>query len=136
MEDAKPQAAAAPCDEDLPIDRVTGVLLRVGVLTAAAVLVVGAVLFLYHHAWDANRDRTTFPDNPEKLRPRAVLAEARQGRGQAIIEIGLALLIATPILRVAFSAVAFAWRRDYVYVIIPLIVLAVLIAGLVTGQTG
>ena len=50
--------------------------------------------------------------------------------GQAIIQFGLLLLIATPVARVAFSAVAFASRGDYMYVVITLIVLAVLLYSL------
>src|SRR5436190_23164538 len=98
------------CDEDLIIDRVTGLVLRVGVLASAAVLLVGGILFLAHHSLEPNPDRTEFPAEPEKLRPAAVLEAARQGHGRAIIFIGLAMLIATPILRVALTAVAFAWR--------------------------
>jgi uncharacterized membrane protein len=125
-----------PPEDDLAIDCVTGQLLRAGVLLAAAVLVVGSVLFLGHHGRDPNPDRKTFPEQPEKLYPAEVLAAARGGSGRAVIEIGLVLLIATPILRVTFTALAFAWRRDVKYVIIPLIVLAVLVAGLLTGQVG
>jgi uncharacterized membrane protein len=44
--------------------------------------------------------------------------------------LGLLLLIANPIARVAFSAVAFAARRDRAYVAITLTVLAVLICSL------
>jgi uncharacterized membrane protein len=45
---------------------------------------------------------------------------------RAIIQLGLLLLIATPVARVAFSAVAFAIEHDYMYVVITLIVLAIL----------
>jgi uncharacterized membrane protein len=45
----------------------------------------------------------------------------------------LLLLIATPILRVAFSLVGFAIERDRAYVIITSIVLAVLLYSLISG---
>jgi uncharacterized membrane protein len=47
----------------------------------------------------------------------------------------LLLLIATPIARVAFAAFAFALEKDYMYVIITLIVLAVLLYSLL-GSAG
>jgi len=47
-----------------------------------------------------------------------------------IIQLGLLLLIATPVARVAFSVVAFAAERDWLYVAITLIVLAILIYSL------
>jgi uncharacterized membrane protein len=123
-------------EHDPIIDRITGLLLRVGVVVSAFVLLVGGVLFLVHHGLEPCPDRKVFPADPEKLRPATVLKAARAGSGQAIILIGLGLLIATPILRVAFTVLAFAWRRDFLYVLIPLIVLAVLITGLLTGQAG
>ena len=50
--------------------------------------------------------------------------------GQAIIQFGLLLLIATPVARVAFAAIGFAMERDYLYVVITLIVLVVLLYSL------
>jgi uncharacterized membrane protein len=49
-----------------------------------------------------------------------------QFSARAIIQFGLLLLIATPIARVIFSAVAFAFERDYLYVAFTLAVLAIL----------
>jgi uncharacterized membrane protein len=125
-----------PTDDTL-IDNVTGLLLRVGVLAAAVLLLIGGSVFLVRHHDEKEPDRTVFVPQPEEYsRPSAMWRAAREGRGRAIIQLGLLVLIATPLLRVAFSALAFTWRRDVVYVIIPLIVLAVLIAGLLTGQAG
>ena len=56
---------------------------------------------------------------------------ALSGHGRAIVQLGLLLLIATPVARVVFCAVAFARRRDWVYVLIPLVVLGVLVLGVV-----
>ena len=46
---------------------------------------------------------------------------------------GLLLLVATPVMRVIFSAAAFAFQGDRTYVIITLIVLAVLSYSLLGG---
>ena len=54
--------------------------------------------------------------------------------GRNIIQLGLLLLIATPVARVAFSVVAFALERDRLYVVITLIVLAVLLFSLAGGH--
>ena len=48
-------------------------------------------------------------------------------RPQGIIALGLLLLIATPVLRVAVSVVTFALEKDRKYVVITLIVLAILL---------
>ena len=54
---------------------------------------------------------------------RAVLSGSRRG----LIQFGLLLLIATPIVRVVVSLLAFCWRRDFLYAIVTLLVLAGLI---------
>ena len=50
-------------------------------------------------------------------------------------KLGLLVLIATPIARVACTLVAFALQRDRTYVGITAIVLALLLYGLVLGKT-
>jgi uncharacterized membrane protein len=52
------------------------------------------------------------------------------GSGRGWIQLGLLLLIATPVARVAFSVYAFARQRDFLYVGVTLIVLTVLLFGL------
>ena len=56
--------------------------------------------------------------------------------GTALIVLGLLLLIATPVLRVAVSIVAFAAGRDRAYVIITSIVLTLLVLSFVLGKAG
>ena len=132
---------------DDPLDRIlwrVGILLRVGVLTAAAILAVGGAVFLLRHGSEPRKEFYQHlrkgPDQEEvqktRTRPIDVFRAVRAGRGRAIVQLGLMVLIATPVLRVAYTAGAFARRRDFVYVLVPLIVLAVLIAGLVSGQAG
>jgi uncharacterized membrane protein len=53
-----------------------------------------------------------------------------------LIQLGLLLLIATPIARVAFSMVGFALERDRMYVVFTLIVLAVLLYSLLGSGIG
>ena len=50
--------------------------------------------------------------------------------GRGIIQLGLLLLIATPVARVVFSVIGFVRQRDFVYVVLTLIVLAVLLYSL------
>ncbi len=53
-----------------------------------------------------------------------------------MIQLGLLLLIATPIARVAFSVVGFAIERDRMYVVFTLIVLAILLYSLLGSGVG
>ena len=55
---------------------------------------------------------------------------------QAVIAAGLLLLLATPVLTVTAAAVTFALERDWRYVIIALLVLAILITSFLIGKGG
>jgi uncharacterized membrane protein len=57
-------------------------------------------------------------------------------RPDAIVQLGLVLLIATPVARVAMSLVAFILQRDRVYVVVTALVLALLIFSLSGGIGG
>ena len=115
---------------DLRIEIIIGVLLRTGVLLAALVVVAGAGLYLVRHGHQTV-NYSTFHGEPENLKSPTDIVHGVMGMSaRAIIQLGLLLLIATPVARVAFSAVAFAMERDYMYVFITLIVLAVLIYSL------
>jgi len=112
---------------DQNIEVIIGTLLRVGVLLAASVVVIGAAVYLVRHGPRFAR-YSTFRGEPAGLTTIAgVLRGVTQGSGSALIQLGLLVLIATPVARVAFSAVAFALERDYLYVAITLVVLAVLL---------
>ncbi len=111
---------------DLRIEIIIGTLLRTGVILAASVVLLGGVLYLVRHGHEIASYRT-FHGEPESLKsPKDIVHGVFGVKAQAIIQLGLLLLIATPVARVAFSAVAFAIEHDYMYVVITLIVLAVL----------
>jgi uncharacterized membrane protein len=125
--------AADNADERM--DRAIGNLLRAGVLASAGVVLLGAALYLARHGADPVPDRHEFRQEKEEFRyPREIVRSALSGRGRSIIQLGLLLLIATPVARVAFSSLAFARQRDYLYVAITLIVLAILLYSLFSGQ--
>ena len=115
---------------DLRIEVIIGALLRTGVILAAAVVLFGAVVYLARHGQEV-ASYGVFHGEPEALKSVAgIIQGALHMSGRAIIQLGLLLLIATPVARVAFSAVAFARERDYLYVWITLFVLGVLLYSL------
>jgi len=115
---------------DTRIEIIIGTLLRTGVLLAAAVVFCGGVLFLVHNHHQTPNYHT-FHREPARL---TSISDIVQGAvaldPRAFIQLGLLLLIATPVARVAFSAVAFAIERDYLYVVMTLIVLGILLYSL------
>jgi uncharacterized membrane protein len=108
-----------------------GTLLRVGVTLAAGVVALGGAAFLWRHGGEAVNYHA-FRSEPANLRsPIAVGKDVLNGSTRAMIQLGLILLIATPIVRVAFSVGSFARQRDWTYVAFTLIVLALLAYGLI-----
>ena len=118
------------------VDQLLGNLLRIGVIVATIVAVIGGVLFLSQHGLeDAGGD--VFRGEPPELRSvGAIIGGALALRADAIIQLGLVLLIATPVARVAMSLVAFILQRDRVYIVVTTIVLALLIFSLTGGIRG
>ena len=104
-------------------------VLRGGVLLSAAVILVGVVwYYLQPHARAAGG--LSYPHHLGDVIP-AVLA----GNAEAIITLGLLILLATPVVRVAVSIGAFALEHDWLYVGITTLVLALLLASiLVLGE--
>jgi uncharacterized membrane protein len=118
---------------DRRVDAIIGTLLRVGVIISAAVVLSGGGLYLVQHG-STVPDYRVFHGEPAYLRGvSGIVKEARSLDGRGLIQLGLLLLLATPIARVAFSVVAFVFQRDRTYVVVTLIVLAVLLYSLGSG---
>jgi uncharacterized membrane protein len=110
---------------------ILGNLLRAGVLLSAAVVLSGACIYLSHHAHEP-ADYRIFRGEPSEFRTiPGVIQSVINGRGRGLIQLGLLLLIATPIARVAFAI-----ERDRMYVAFTLIVLAILLYSLLGSGLG
>jgi uncharacterized membrane protein len=119
---------------DHAVQQVIGRLLQLGVLLAALVVLVGAVLLLVQHG-RMPVDYSVFQGEPDGLRSIAgILRGVMAAHSEAIVQLGLLLLIATPVARVAFTLVAFVLQRDRTYVVVTTLVLALLLYGLVFGN--
>jgi uncharacterized membrane protein len=121
---------------DEQVEMWIGGMLRWGVLVAAAVALVGVVFHLAT-AGRARADYSSFHPVPHGLDTvGGVVSSALALKPAGVGQLGLLLLIATPILRVALSLVAFALQRDRTYVVITSIVLALLLYGLLGPGVG
>lgn len=116
--------------DDRRLEDLIGNLLRAGVLLAAAVVFAGGVFYLaQNHA--AKVDFHTFTEESASLRTvGGIFRSAFQLHSRGVIQLGMLLLIATPVARVIFAAVGFYLERDRMYTIVSLIVLAVLTISL------
>lgn len=114
---------------DQRIDELMGLLLRSGVILAACIVLVGGVIYLTRHVRPS--DYRVFEGEPENLRTiSGIFSEAMALHGRGLIQLGLLVLIATPISRVTFSVLAFVYQRDRKYVVFTLIVLGLLLYSL------
>jgi uncharacterized membrane protein len=124
---------AGNAHEDFALEQRLGTLLRGGVILSAAVTLIGGIMYLAAHG-SAPASYHTFTGEPEGLRTvGGVIAGVARGDSVSIIQLGVLLLIATPIARVFMSVIGFARERDWMYVACSLIVLALLTYSLVHG---
>ena len=119
---------------DQQMDVIIGVILQGGVLASALIVVAGGILYLLHYGFSSPH-YGVFRGEPSDLRHLAgIMRDFLALHPRGIIQFGLVLLIATPIIRVTFSILAFAMQRDRVYVVVTLIVLGVLLYSLTGGS--
>jgi uncharacterized membrane protein len=119
---------------DHRVENIIGNLLRVGVTVAACIVAVGGAFYLYRRA-DVVPHYGLFHGEPSFLEHiGSVLAAAAALRSDAVIQLGLLVLIAVPISRVAISIFAFLLRRDWLYSLVTVIVLVVLLFALLGGM--
>ncbi len=116
--------------DDQRIEIILGNLLRTGVIFSAVIVLAGASIYLFRHAHEAANYRI-FRGEPSDYRTiPGVIRSVLKGRGRGLIQLGLLMLISTPIARVAFSIVGFAMERDRMYVTFTLVVLLILLYSL------
>ncbi|MFI5201203.1 MAG: DUF1634 domain-containing protein [Candidatus Kapaibacterium sp.] len=115
------------------IELFLGNLLRVCVIATVIVVVAGAALYM-PAAYSTFPAYHKFLSEPDAFRSvGGILGAALTGDGKAIVEAGMLLLILTPILRVAVSVFAFLYEKDYLYVVLTLVVLGLLLFSLSGG---
>lgn len=120
------------------VEQYIGKLLRYGVMLSCAITLFGGIIYLFQHK-GVMVDYSPVPTGmafgvEDYLRElNTILPRMLDLDGAAIIQFGVLVLIATPIIRVAFSAFSFLIEKDYLYVVITLIVLAIILANMFLG---
>ena len=115
-------------------------ILRLGVLLSITLVGIGLVLMFVHHP---DYIKTSLPlksvpdvarDFPHTLSD--VAASMMHLRGQGFILVGLLVLIATPVLRVAASILAFFFQGDHIFAVVTALVLMILLVSFFLGKAG
>ena len=118
---------------DTRVETIVGTLLRWGVGISAACVLASGIWYLVANG-AAPRDYRHFHPEAHDLRTiGGVISDAVHLRGPSVIQFGLLLLIATPVARVVFTVFAFMEERDWMFVGITLLVLAILVFSLAGG---
>jgi uncharacterized membrane protein len=115
---------------DKTIEEIIGNLLRAGVSLSAFVVSLGGLIYLARHGREP-ANYGVFHGEPSDLKSvSGIVRSAFTFHGRGSIQLGLLLLIATPVVRVAFSVWGFAEEHDRMYMIFTGIVLIVLLYSL------
>ncbi len=126
METNIPRSGSA----DQHLETILGNVLKTGVIVSAVVVFIGAAVYLSKHGMD-RADFQVFKGEPANLRSvPGIIGDTLAESGRGIIQLGLLLLIATPVMRVLLSLVGFLRQGDKTYIIVTLLVFAVLIYSL------
>jgi uncharacterized membrane protein len=119
---------------DEHVEQFIGRLLQLGVVVAALVTIAGAIILLASSGGSV-ADFHVFRGASSGLRSvGAIVRGVAALDGRAITQLGLVLLILTPVARVALTLWAFLRQHDRLYVLVTTIVLALLLYGLIWGK--
>lgn len=121
---------ASPVVSDDEVEARVGALLQAGVLVASALVALGGIVFLLKYGHTAPHHET-FSGEPSDLRSiGGIVNAAARLRGRGLIQLGILVLLATPVARVAFSLYTFVRQRDGTYIVITGFVLVLLLGSL------
>lgn len=115
---------------DKRIETWVGIMLRTGVLLAAAIVLIGGTMYMA-------RNHATRPDysqfhgqSVQLMTVHGIVHGVGSGDPLSIIMLGLLVLIATPVARVGMCVVGFLFERDRMYVVVSSVVLLILLYSL------
>jgi uncharacterized membrane protein len=127
------EAGADPAEAPpRPVEKAVGIVLRAGVILSAAIICAGLGLLVAKGGISDGLRIDAAIAYPRSMG--ALFAGILALDPASVISLGLLALIATPFARVAVSMVAFAMERDWRYLAITALVLAILIAGILLGR--
>jgi uncharacterized membrane protein len=126
---------SAPRPGGHPLEIWISTVLRIGVLTAGAVIATGLVLYLIRGP-DPGRPGTVDQltargGQPIHVSVHSIVDGLGSFRPGAIILLGLLILILTPLMRVAMTIALFLLEQEWIFVAITGVVLVILVFGLV-----
>ncbi|WP_443944621.1 DUF1634 domain-containing protein [Pedobacter sp. AW1-32] len=118
---------------DKDIQLILGTLLRAGVMLSMGIVLIGGVIYLIHNK-GLIVDYSVFkPEISNFSSIAAIFKGVLTLRGDAVVQFGILMLIFTPIARIVFALFSFLIERDYLYVLIGLLILLIIAISLNGG---
>ena len=118
---------------DIDLNRSVGNLLRLGVILSVITSLIGFVkLFMEGFQMPRKYKLLDMGTSSEKVWSH-FWETLCKGDGMAIIQLGILMLIFTPLMRIIFALIGYLKEKDYVYVVISSIVLAIMAVCFFTG---
>ncbi|RZK16422.1 MAG: DUF1634 domain-containing protein [Pedobacter sp.] len=118
-------------DKDIQV--ILGTLLRAGVIISMSIVLIGGVIFLIHNNGVITDYKVFKPELSKFSSIAAIFKGIATFHGDAIVQFGILMLIFTPIARIIFAIFSFFIERDYLYVLIGFIILAIIAISLNGG---
>ena len=115
---------------DHQVEPIVGRLLQLGVLIATIVVLIGGAMLIAAHGGDVPSFRVFRGESSTLRSVSAAIRGAVALDPRGMVQLGLVLLIATPVARVALTLGAFLLQRDRLYVLLTTVVLVLLLFGL------
>jgi len=118
---------------DADLNRSVGNLLRLGVILSVITSLIGFVkLFMEGFKMPRKYKLLDMGTSSEKVWGH-FWETLCKGEGMAIIQLGILMLIFTPLMRIIFALIGYLKEKDYLYVTISSIVLIIMVISFVTG---
>ncbi|MBX9569999.1 MAG: DUF1634 domain-containing protein [Candidatus Obscuribacterales bacterium] len=131
LPDSAPKPESSDSMNDEKMGNVISLLLIGGLVCSLVLVSVSSVIFICQNP-HLTTSYKIFTGEPADLRAiDAVIRDSFKGNLRAIMQLGVVVLIATPVARVAFSVLTFAMEKDMKYVVFSSLVLAALLYSLV-----
>ncbi|MGD1319747.1 DUF1634 domain-containing protein [Chryseobacterium sp. CBo1] len=118
---------------DVDLNRSVGNLLRLGVILSVITSLIGFIK-LFTEGFKMPRKYTMLDMGTSSEKVWGHFWDTLcKGEGMAIIQLGILMLIFTPLMRIIFALIGYLKEKDYVYVVISSIVLAIMAVSFFTG---
>lgn len=118
---------------DIDLNRSVGNLLRLGVILSVATSLIGFVK-LFMEGFKMPKHYKQLEISDENIF-QTFWTSLSKFEGMGIIQLGILFLILTPLVRIIFALIGYLKEKDYTYVIISLIVLAIMSVSFLTGYS-